>query len=178
MPRILLANMVVVTTILAVCGCLRVPPDSKFEGDGFSVVAPATFQKSVKSVDVSPVGKMNYIEYTAKHGNLEYSIACVDYPQELVNKSDPDKILDGSRDGAVNNVNGKLALEEKITFDGHPGRKLGINMKGNKGQNLTLKCRIFLVGNRLYFVGATAPKGEVSISEMDAFLDSFRLLKK
>jgi len=98
-----------------------------------------------------------------------------DYPEEMVKESDPEKILDGSRDGAVRNANGKLVLENKISLDGNPGRELVIDAKGKGGQDATMKARVFLVKNRLYQVMVVAPKGQVSGAEIDDFLKSFKL---
>ncbi|MDI6790005.1 MAG: hypothetical protein QME44_04875 [Thermodesulfobacteriota bacterium] len=68
--------------------------------------------------------------------------------------------MDGSRNGAVSNVNGKLIMELKISLDGNPGREIVIDAKAGNGQDVTVIACAYLVGNRMYQVLIGAPKAE------------------
>jgi chemotaxis signal transduction protein len=46
--------------------------------------------------------------FTTADRRAEYVVGYVDYPQEMMQYTDTEKMLEGSRDGAVANVNGEL----------------------------------------------------------------------
>lgn len=99
-------------------------------------------------------------------------VAYFDYPNTVVQDRTPDMILDGARDGAVANAQGKLLRELIISLDGHEGRELHIETAGGKA---TIKARIFIVGRRLYQEMVLTPKEETFSTNVNKFLDSFTL---
>ncbi len=161
--------------LLTACNSSRAPQEFKSEAGAFSVTTPVGLRAATQSVDTQ-AGKLEIHTFFGQQGATGYMVGYVDYPQEVVQQGDPAKILDGSRDGAVSNVNGKLVIETKVTLDGHPGRELVIDAKARNGEDGTVRARVFLVNNRLYQVMIVAPKGRVSSSAMNDFLQSFKLL--
>jgi hypothetical protein len=76
-----------------------------------------------------------------------FSVVLSDYPLDHVQRVGSASLLDGARDGAVANTQGKLLSELIIGIAGNPGRELKISAAGGKG---TGRAKLVLVGNRLY----------------------------
>jgi hypothetical protein len=105
--------------------------------------------------------------------NIAYIVSYSDYPEEMVKKSDPQKMLDGARDGAAKNVNGKIESEKKIKIDGHPGRDFVIAT-----ERFQIRDRIYMVGSRLYQVMLVGSKDVISGKDAEKFIESFKLTEK
>jgi hypothetical protein len=141
----------------------------------FSVAAPVEFAEQSQSVETQ-VGTIEIHMFVGALGDTAFVVSYCDYPEEVVKANDPKKMLDGSRDGCVANVNGKLALETLLSLEGNPGRELVIDITADDGGQGTVKSRLFLVSSRLYQLIVVAPKGKVPASVMDDFLQSLKLL--
>ena len=113
--------------------------------------------------------------FLAEQGQESWAVVYADYPEEVVQASDPDAMLDGAVAGAASNVGGEVVSKAEIALDGSPGRECTISLVQN-GQDMVLRARIFLVGNRLYQIMVIVPKGEENSQEIDSFLQSFQLL--
>src|SRR5439155_3293297 len=96
-----------------------------------------------------------------------------DYPWTLIQQGNVDKMLDGARDGAVANVNGRLVEEKPISLLDAPGREYLIQIK----ETAFCRSRIYLVKNRLYIVQALGSKKRVQSKEAEKFLNSFEFQK-
>src|SRR5262249_47279744 len=85
-----------------------------------------------------------------------------------------DIVFNNAKSGMVASmgVGAKVTEEKKITLGSDPGREWTISLPG-KG---TARARMYLTGNRLYFVGAGASPG-MPEAEALAFLDSFKVGK-
>jgi len=112
--------------------------------------------------------------FVAEQGQKAWLVGYSDYPEALVEASDPATMLAGARDGAVSNVNGQLVSDAEITLNGYPGREFSASVTQN-GQEIVLRQRVYMVGNRLYQVVVIAPKGEENSTEVEDFFQSFRL---
>jgi hypothetical protein len=124
--------------------------------------AESDFGKGVLHMNVVQLGKTMY--------GANYS----DFPAEI--KKFPIKqILDSSRDGAVDNLKGKLAKEKDIKLDKYPGREVQIEV--GEGKQL-FRARVYLVDQRLYQVVVFGTKEEATSKEAEKFLDSFMLTGK
>ena len=64
------------------------------------------------------------VMYMAGSSKAGCAVAYADYPAQLINSTDPQKILDGARNGAVTNVKGRLVSETSIDFHGLPAREV------------------------------------------------------
>jgi hypothetical protein len=117
------------------------------------------------------------IKITTLSGQIKevfYAAAYADYPAEAVKNADTDKLLDGARDGAVSNVNGKLMKETKLTLGDakYPGRE--ILVQGPDGK-FWARQRMYLVGNRLYQTIVVGSETDVKSKTSDSFFKSFGL---
>ncbi len=141
---------------------------------GFSVLLPGApvEEKQAVQTELGPI-EVRTFTFGLKENVGAYVVSFNDYPVELVKQSDPQKMLDGARDGAVRTVKGRLLSEKKITLDGAPGRELRIEAPGT----LVIQSRIYLVKNRLYQILAVTQKEKAADAEITKFRDSFKLVK-
>lgn len=142
----------------------------------FLVVAPTKLAETTQSVDVPNIGKTDVHNFTGQHGNAAYYISYSDYPVEIVQRIDPNKMLEGSRDGANQSINGKITADASILLGGYPGREFTMEGKDENGQSITIKSRIILVDNRLYQIMVVTPTGTSDNSSSNAFFQSFELI--
>ncbi len=157
--------------------CSPPPKAREFRSEAgrFSVMTPAALEEHTRNVETQ-IGTIVSRMFVGNSGGIGYMVGYSDYPDEVIQTSDPEEMLDGSRNGAVNNVNGKLVMETRISLAGHPGREFVAEAKGKNQEDLTIKTRLFLVKNRLYMVLTAAKKEKAASSEMNQFLQSFKLI--
>lgn len=153
----------------------KVAREFRSEAGNFSVQTPYTLKETSQLVDTD-VGKIEFHMFVGERGNESIMVGYSDYPVELMQTSNAERVLDGSRDGVVGNTKGELASEIQISLDGYPGRELTININIENVQAMVMRCRFFLVQNRLYQVVALVPKGKGNDKYIDDFLQSFTLL--
>lgn len=165
-----------VNPISQAIGKLFPPPTHEFtsETGRFSVTSPYTFTENTQSIDTQ-AGAIDLHMFSANQPTQTLIISYSDYPADLVSKSNPDKILDGSRTGMIQNSKGQLLSETRITLSGHPGRELTLSSTAENGQELLLRGRIYLVENRLYQILVVTLKSAQNPQAIDQFLQSFKL---
>jgi hypothetical protein len=136
----------------------------------FTVLMPAapTEQQQVIQTAAGPI-TMYMFFHELKGGQSMYGVIYSDYPA-LVANADPQKVLDGGRDGAVADMKGRLVQEQNITIQGHPGRELHIEVPQGM-----VKARIYLVGVRLYQALSVGAKEMIRPEDTEKFFSSFRL---
>jgi len=100
----------------------------------------------------------------------EFGVVYADLPAAVVERTPPDVLLDGARDGQLRNTKGNLLTERDLVLHGHPGRE--VTVKTTWG---VYACRILLVRRRLFQVMATSPDSNAYARDRQRFLDSFRL---
>ncbi|MEO0987458.1 MAG: hypothetical protein AAFY20_18195 [Cyanobacteria bacterium J06639_14] len=175
MKRAICRLLLISTLLVTACSGSKVSlEDFSSEAGQFSISVPGAFQETQESVE-TPVGPINIHTFTAEAQNSAYVVAYSDYPTEIVEQSDPQMLLDSSRDGALGNLNGTIVSEEAIALDGNPGRSLVIDTVDPTGDEATIKSRIYLVNNRLYQILVVSPKDQAQEAKFDAFLESFTL---
>ena len=162
--------------LLTACGGKPEPQEFINQEGNFSIMSPLTLEESSQTVDTA-AGPIEIHFFMADDGNSAYMVGYSDYPAEIVELSDPNEMLDGAAQGATANINGTLVSQNNISLDGHPGRELVLTAT-LEDVDATAKARIYLVGNRLYQVLALGAEGDISPEDMDAFLQSFKLLEK
>ena len=87
----------------------------------------------------------------------------------------PKSLLDGTRDVVVSSSKGKLLSEKKIILDKNPGREFRAELPiGEDRKGGILKCRIYLVGHRVFQIMAVSPKDEANTKDIDVFFRSFK----
>ena len=145
----------------------------------FAIAFPPGFGEpklSTHAVD-SPVGVLTFSMYIAEKPSGACFASYNDYPPEVVEQGDPTAMLDGARDGALRNINGKLIKEEEITLDGHPGRS--ISFSGSKeGKGFFGRADIILAKPRLYQVMSVAySQSDLEAPAIRDFFKSFQIKK-
>lgn len=139
----------------------------------FKVLMPGT-PKQNKVETESDFGKgVLYMNVTLA-GKSMYGANYCDFPAEI-KKAPIKQVFDSSRDGAVANMEGKLASEKDIKLGEHPGREIQIDVA--EGKRL-FRVRVYLVEQRLYQVVIFGSPEAATSKEADKFLDSFKLAEK
>ena len=141
------------------------------EDGKFKVNFPGT--PTVASDNIpTEVGNIEMKSFTYEKSATEvYMIAYSDYPSELVKQSDPDAILTGAKEGALNNMGATMETEEKISMDGHPG----YIFKAVK-DSYYMVYKIFLKDNRLYQILMMRDGAYPSQEAVDSYIGSFELI--
>jgi hypothetical protein len=81
--------------------------------------------------------------------------------------------LNGSRDGALRNVNATLVREGKVTLQGkYLGREMEANLPNQKG---VIRARFYIVGSRMYQMMVVGTPAFTRSATADRFLDSLTL---
>jgi hypothetical protein len=139
----------------------------------FKVLMPGA-PKEKKLETESDFGKGVLHMNTVQAGKTMYGANYCDFPEE-VKKTPLKKVYDSSRDGAVANLEGKLASEKDIKLGDYPGREIQIDVAGGKQ---VFRARVYLVDQRLYQVVVFGTKEAATSKDADKFLESFKLAEK
>ncbi len=134
----------------------------------FSALFPGKPTKIMQSMD-TPAGKVELVMYQGGAEETGFIVGYCDYPQEVIDKPNLQKILDGARDGAIRNIQGELIEETKLEFHGYIGREIKIKAP----QDLIIKARMILIDNRLYQVMVVSPSADIIEEKGAEFLESF-----
>lgn len=144
--------------------------------ENFSILFPSPpvhQDKEINSEFGFLKGKGYFVNEPNTDFNLVYSVIAVKY--EGVDKFKEKQLNDFfniRRDGAVENFNGEVILEEKIFLRKNEGRRYRIL---NKNNNLILTQWCYLVGEKLYVVGVITPRKYDQNKNVYKFIDSFSL---
>lgn len=136
----------------------------------FSVLFPGEPKKNIKLLNTI-AGKIDLVMYTAGSKKSGFVVGYADYPEEAVKDPEPQKMLDGARDGALSNVRGELVDETVLDFQGYPARELEIDVP-RRG---TVRARLIIVGNRLYQMMVISPSDNILYEKGTEFFDSFEI---
>lgn len=157
-----------IDSILAEQGSLFTAPDSSFQ---INFPRPPLADTALVKADV---GEVEMYSFKVDQGNQVLTVAFSDFPTALVELSDPKELLTGGKNTAMNSLELKLIDEEKETsIDGFPG----IYFKGHSDKYYTI-YKVYMVKNRLYQVAITKSGAYPNPTEVQAFSDSFTLLKR
>ena len=150
----------------------KLAPFKEFRSDegGFAVLMPGK-PKAQNQVLDTPVGKVNMVMYMAGSGSAGCAVSYADYPAQLINSTDPQKTLDGARNGAIKNVSGKLISETSINFHGLPARDIRIEIS----KKALVTTRLILAGPRFYQLMFIAPTDKGHEQDISKFFDSFAI---
>jgi len=137
----------------------------------FSIMPPGELDKKVESIK-TPIGSMSMITFTLNEPDTSYLVAYVDYPDTVMNSSNPKTMLDGARDGMLAKIDGILLSEELVEYGEDPARELHYKVKGDLGLGHMV---LLLSGRRLYQVGAIGEKDKFPAVKVKRFIDSFEI---
>jgi hypothetical protein len=144
--------------------------DKKYEKDGkFTAkfpTAPRVVNKTAMGLTLTAVVS----EQEKDKGG--FMVIYADIPQDKLKAPTPDQVLDSGKKGLEEDFKLKNVKADPDAFG--PKKYPARNITGDRDQ-LNLKGKIVLVGNRLYQVYAFGPKDFVTSKEADAFLASFAI---
>jgi hypothetical protein len=142
----------------------------------FSLSLPAAPRQQELPVSTE-VGTIEAIMYTTEVDGVAYAAGYSDFPG-AVSTVDPQKVLAGSRDGAAQNVKGRVTQEKPIDINGHPGLEITIEIPASASVSggATYHARLYLVGNRLYQIIHVAPKSAARAGDYRRLFYSFQLI--
>jgi hypothetical protein len=103
--------------------------------------------------------------------NLIYMVIHTKYPvnQDELDKNEIESMLDGSVDGAVSNVQGKLVYVNKVTLNGSPGRAAKIEVQG-----AYMYMNTYLKNSALYAAQTICLVENDENEDIKKFFDSFK----
>jgi len=125
-------------------------------------------QPSVEhSTEDTEAGKAQTVTYsvTSEADGSFLAVAVTKFPDGTMAQALPSQVLEGARDGALANVNGKIVTDKSVMVDGPKGGKRfypGRDYEATGAQGTRISTRVILVEDRLYqiiFV-RTAEKNE------------------
>jgi hypothetical protein len=142
--------------------------------DGFTLSMPGTPSKDDSTVP-SAAGPLALRMYTLSKGYEGYITGYTEYPDTVFKASEPEEMLDGAQRGAIQNVQGEVTSQRKITIDGNPGREI---IGTSPSRNIGFTARVFLAKPRMYMLVYTQyDKSKPISADGKRFLDSFQLTK-
>lgn len=172
--------------LLLILGIGQPDTDIYTADDGsFSVLAPGEFVEKYQELETE-IGDIEVFTLHCQldittHPNFLYLINYYDYPEGVKENAQNDtqdflkNIFDESIDQSLSSLDGKLLYSTDIRlqerFDGRVNR-----ISYNDGQSI-VKSKMFLVGNRFYFLQVYTTKDNSLNLDMDDFLNSFKVLK-
>lgn len=160
--------------ILLVMGCQSGTWDSFTSSEGkFSALFPKNPTEEIDTLNTA-IGTLEMHTFTASYRKGFFAVAYVDYPYSAVRVTPASSLLDGARDGAVERTNGRLLSEKLISLGGYPGREIKIKIETPK-HTAIIRCRIYLVKNRLYQILVATSIQEAYSTIGTTFLNSFQV---
>lgn len=143
------------------------------EDGSFKIYFPGKPTLTKEPVDTE-LGKIQMYTYMYEESvSKVYMVAYSDYPKAAIESGDTDVMLDGAKNGFLKNLNLRIDEEKDITL----GDYEGIYFKAQGGGYYTV-MKDYLIENRLYQIGILTDKSYPSQTDIDAFLNSFELVKK
>jgi hypothetical protein len=146
-----------------------------------SILIPGQPQKKEQSVNTGAGNvTLELFMYQPEQGaddNYLYMISYADLPIDQISSDSTGLIngfLDNARDGAINNVHGKLMAETVIKYQKYPGREMRIDFQNGTA---VIQSRIYLIKNRLYTLQVIIPPTKDFNASVNKFLDSFSLIE-
>lgn len=163
-----------VTFCLAGALCAQTQPQRwktySYATDGFSVSFPAVPSENKQSIQTA-IGPVELRAYVAEDGNAALYVGVSDYGSATAGR-DPDKVLEGAKQGALNNVKAHLLSATKISLGIYAGMKYEA-----ENDSLHFSARMYYVGTTLYQTLIAYPIN-ASYTSTDAFMNSFQLIAR
>lgn len=141
-----------------------------YPADGFSASYPSAPEVQKRDVPTD-AGSFELRSYIAQVGESALFVGVCDYGTQVAGK-DPDVMLQGARNGALQNSKSHLVSEKKITL----GIYHGIEFE-SESDAAHFSARIYMVGTTLYQTLVVAPLAN-RYTDTVRFLDSFQLIAR
>lgn len=138
--------------------------------DGFSATYPSVPDIQKKDVPTD-AGTFQLRSYIGTDGEVAMFVGICDYGSKTDGKN-PDDLLQGAKNGALQNSNSHLLSETKTTL----GIYHGLTFESESDQ-AHFSARIYMVGSTLYQTLVVSPLGK-PYAGTARFLDSFQLIPR
>jgi len=138
--------------------------------DGFSASYPSAPDLQKKEVPTD-AGSFELRSYIGTDGDVAMFVGICDYGAKTAGQ-DPDVLLQGAKNGALQNSNSHLLSETKTTL----GIYHGLTFEAESDQ-AHFSARVYMVGSTLYQTLVVAPLGK-PYADTARFLDSFQLIPR
>jgi hypothetical protein len=139
--------------------------------DKFNVSMPGTPSKSDQT-QTTIAGAVPVRTYTLDKGSEAYIVAYSEYPSAVFNSENSDTILNGARDGAVNNVHGQVLSERPLSQGSYVGREITGKAPD---QNFGFTIHLYLANPRMYMLIYLKQGDQPITDDGRKFLDSFKI---
>lgn len=148
----------------------------------FQIKFPGTPKEIIEnpdsSVEAPEVINYMYVSEAGDDINLDYSISYLTYPPDLINNRliNPNQVesfFEHTIDGFIEKEKGIIKSKNDIVYGLYPGKEI---TAGTQSGLVEIKCRMFLVENRLYLLKVTSNYQSAGNKATDVFLNSFKLL--
>lgn len=156
---------------LALAGCYNELDwrEVRSEQGRYRITLPAKPLEQTRTLN-SAAGAVTMTMVSAQAADWLFGVGYADYPAGV----DAERHIDEQRDALLRNISGRISSEKAVRIGGKTGRLL--TAEGRSGDRLVaLHARFVVDGPRLYQIAAVGSKGGVSATELDTFLDSFKL---
>ena len=141
-----------------------------YSSDGFSVSFPAEPQIQKQNVPTD-AGGLELRTFLATPGSAALYVGVCNYGSAVAGR-DPESVLNGARNGAINNAKAHMITEGKITLGDYSGLEFEA-----ESDNMHFSVRIYLVGATLYQLLTAAPSND-RYAGSARFLNSFQLIPR
>lgn len=147
---------------------------------GFSAAFPSMPEESEQELNTA-LGSLTLKIFNSpaesdSDANIVYAVMYTVYPENTISSSmdaeKMEKFFNGSVNGAVTNVKGKLLSEEKVSIKNFPGRHIKVDYM--QGQAV-IDMYLYLVNDKNYMLQVIHLPGKEDNSNLKKFIGSFSL---
>jgi len=147
----------------------------KFDKFNFSAQFPSKPKQS-KEVAETSEGKINLTMFIAENLEHYYFVSVSEMPADVIKASTAEQMYQKGKMSALQQYQNPVVLSEKNVSTGKY-KGLEFEAEGTtESVNVYMKCRLFLVDNKLYQVFAFAQKKNAVKTDLNNFLNSFKIL--
>jgi hypothetical protein len=166
------AFIAICVAIYIYTGNNKLAPFKEFRSDEgrFTVLMPGKPEVQNEAMNM-PFGMVNTITYMAGSRKIGCIVSYADYPALLIKTTNPQKLLDGARDGAIKDGNGRLISETSINFHGLPAKEFRTEVSGKA----FTAARFILASQRFYELVFFAPTDKDHEQDISQFFNSFKI---
>jgi len=147
--------------------------DYKSDAGKFSVQVPSKPQEQSQD-QTTNVGTIKLNMLISETNDSGYFIGYADFPSKIANPVDIQKGLSDSVKGSVSNINGEIKSEKEYLLGNVPCRDFEASGKV-QSTDVLMKGRFCLADNRLYQLFALGSQANLSKTDVDRFIDSFKI---
>jgi hypothetical protein len=150
---------------------------TKISGSFFSVEMPGKPEKKEAQQEIPGVGMTKTTYFELQLPDLQFTVGTTEFPREMIEKSIPSKMLEGSRDGSLANIGATLTSDSVVFIDsGAPNKKWpGRTFVGTHPSGLVVRQAVFLVDTFLLQLVCVGPKGKDTAPDFAKLVASLKL---